>query len=319
MTQRSAATAPPASRNPLAVPFSEVRHEQPEDCLYCEAIAVRGALHQWTIPPHRHEGLHQFQWLDQGSAEVTIDGVAQTVQAPVGLMLAAGAVHGFVYAPHSAGQQVTVPTALLRQALAGATALAARLDHCLVLPSSLPAAAQVEALFTALREEFEAARPGRSEALRAQVALLALWFLRQAGSVPPDEHRQAQRDTLVQRFRALLELQYRRQQPVAFYANSLGVSADHLSRACRAVLGQSALALVQERVTLEARRLLGYTELPVAQIAATLGYDDAGYFSRVFTRQQGMSPSAYRVALLRGVAAAPQGPVGRPAVTRPGL
>lgn len=39
---------------------------------------------------------------------------------------------------------------------------------------------EAPALFAALTAEFCAARPGRTEALRAQVALLALWFLRQA-------------------------------------------------------------------------------------------------------------------------------------------
>ena len=40
----------------------------------------------------------------------------------------ASAVHGFVYSPDSAGHQMTVPTALLHQALVGAPVLAARLD-----------------------------------------------------------------------------------------------------------------------------------------------------------------------------------------------
>lgn len=127
--------------------------------------------------------------------------------------------------------------------------------------------------------------------------------------MPParDEHRQALRDTLVQRFRALLELHFRRHPPLSFYAHSLRVSPDHLSRACRAVAGVSALAMVQQRLLLEARRLLGYTGQPVADIAAALGFDDAGYFSRVFTRQQGLSPTAYRAALVQGLveAAAP--------------
>ena len=41
-------------------------------------------------------------------------------------------------------------------------------------------ASEAPALFAALTAEFCAARPGRTEALRVQVALLALWFLRQA-------------------------------------------------------------------------------------------------------------------------------------------
>ena len=44
---------------------------------------------------------------------------------------------------------------------------------------------------------------------------------------------------------------------------------------------------------LEARRLLAYTAFSVAEIAFQLGFDPA-YFSRAFTRQEGLSPAAFR-------------------------
>ena len=47
----------------LLVPFREVRHDEPDDCLHYESVAVRGTEMDWTIPAHRHEGLHQFQFL----------------------------------------------------------------------------------------------------------------------------------------------------------------------------------------------------------------------------------------------------------------
>lgn len=300
-------TAHPApNRRPdaLAIAFREVRHDQPDDCLHVEAIAVRGALHQWAIPAHRHEGLHQLQWLSQGAVVARIDGVVHRLQAPAALMLAAGAVHGFDYAPDSAGQQVTVPSALLQAGLASAPGLAARLGQTLVLGADRMAgqAAQIESLLSALSDEFHQARPGRSEALRAQVLLLALALLRQAAEPAAHERRQALRDTLVQRFRALLELHGRRQPPLGFYAQILGVSVDHLSRSCRRVVGLSALDLAHEGVLLDARRLLAQGSQPVAEIAAALGFDDAAYFSRFFTRRTGVSPSAYRAALAQGLA-----------------
>lgn len=303
MPARHRPRQPAAPTAPLAVAFREVRHDQPDDCLHHETIAVRGALHHWTIPPHRHEGLHQLQWLAQGAVVARIDGAVQRLQAPVALLLAAGAVHGFDYAPDSVGQQVTVPSALLQAGLAGAPALAARLSQSLVLgPERIgDQAPQVEALLAGLADEFHGARPGRAEALRAQVLLLTLWLLRQAAPPAAHEQRQALRDTLVQRYRALLELHCRRHQPLGFYAQALGVSSDHLSRSCRRVTGLSALALAQERLLLEARRLLAHGPMPVAGVGQALGFDDAGYFSRFFTRRCGLSPSAFRAAAAQGL------------------
>jgi AraC family transcriptional regulator, transcriptional activator of pobA len=186
---------------PIAVAFREVRHFKPDDCLHCEGIEVRGALHDWTIPAHRHEGLHQFQWLRSGAAEIVLAGHATRSPAPSALLLPAGCVHAFRYDPDSTGLQVTVPTVLLERAFAGAPALVARLAQPQVLtPETIgPGAAAVAAVFEGLAAEFERAEPGRIEALQAHAVLLATWFLRQPGAASLDEGRQALRDTLVQR------------------------------------------------------------------------------------------------------------------------
>ncbi|WP_119157275.1 helix-turn-helix domain-containing protein [Caldimonas tepidiphila] len=287
---------------PLAIPFREVRHSRPDDCLHYESIDVRGRLHQWHIPAHRHEGLHQLQLVERGAALATIDGVQHELRAPAALLIAPGTVHGFVFEPACAGHQLTLPSALLQSALGGVPEFAARLASGFLLGGEQIGADMSEGveLFVQLAREFELARPGRVEALQAQAVLLALWFLRHAGEPRADEHRQALRDTLVQRYRSLLELHYRQHRPVSFYAGALQVTADHLSRACRSVAGRSALELMHERMHVEARRLLAYTEAPVAEIALELGFDDPGYFSRFFARLAGQSPSAYRAEVASG-------------------
>lgn len=292
---------------PIAVAFREVRHFQPDDCLHCEAVAVRGALHDWTIPAHRHEGLHQFQWIERGGALVTLDRVPRRVTAPAVLLVAPGCVHAMAYERGTVGRQVTVPSATLQRLFAGAPALAARLATSRVVEHAAfeGHAAQAAALFDGLAAEFERAAPGRSEALQAHVVLLVTWLLRHAEGEPPEARRTALRDTLVQRFRALAELHLRRHLSLGFYADALKVTPDHLSRACRAVTGLSALELLHERLLHEARRLLAYTDAPVADVAHELGFADPAYFSRFFARRAGGSPLAYRADLQSGKAAPP--------------
>jgi AraC family transcriptional activator of pobA len=163
----------------------------------------------------------------------------------------------------------------------------------------------VQRLFADLADEFEHAAPGRAEALAARLLLLATWFLREAGDVPAEQARRSWRDTLVQRYRALLEVQLKRHQPLGAYASQLNVTPDHLSRVCRAATGLSALDLLHERLVLEARRLLAYTEAPIADVARELGFDDPAYFSRFFARRAGQAPHAYRIALQQGHTAPP--------------
>jgi AraC family transcriptional activator of pobA len=293
----------PAAAPLLLVPFAEVRHDQPDDCLHYEPVAVRGKEMDWTIPAHRHEALHQFQLVVRGSVRGAIDGQSFEAEAPVLLMLAPGSVHGFTYSRDAEGHQVTVPTATLRQLL-GANSLAeSALGTSFVRGGAELAGADEECArtFATLGREFQSHAPGRVQALLAHATLLAVAFLRCRGEHEASGRAQALPDTLVRRYRALLEAHYRSPQPLAFYAESLAVTADHLSRICRKTTGESALDLLNGRRMLEARRLLAYTPMPVAEVARELGYEDPAYFTRFFTRHVGDTPSGYRQAVAAGV------------------
>lgn len=286
----------------LLVPFREVRHDQPDDCLHHEQLAVRAHALDWTIPAHRHEGLHQFQMLERGTVRGTIDGRAFEAAAPALLMLAPGSVHGFHYTPDAVGHQVTLPTATLRRLLDGSSLAESELGASFVLGGvQAQEADDCASLFAQVAREFRAQRPGRVHALLALATLLAVQFLRQRGEHFVRGTPHGARDTLVQRFVALVERHYREHQPLSFYADALAVTPDHLSRCCRAVARQPALQLLHERVLLEARRLLAYTPMPVAEVARQLGYDDAAYFSKFFARSVGSTPSEYRALVAQGV------------------
>ena len=81
---------------------------------------------------------------------------------------------------------------------------------------------------------------------------------------------------------------------VADYAHALGCSATHLGRLTRAHAGQSPAAFLTALRMQEARRLLAYTLMDVAEVGYRLGYEDPSYFSRAFRRETGLSPSAFR-------------------------
>lgn len=292
----------PPSAPLLLVPFHEVRHEQPDDCLHYETVAVRAHALDWTIPAHRHEGLHQFQFLTHGSVRGTIDGRAFEAAAPALLMLAPGSVHGFTYTRDAVGHQVTVPSATLRQQLGGSGLAETELGSSFVIAGRQEEECAV--LFERLAREFRAQSPGRVHALLACATLIAVEFLRRRGEQFEREGLQGVRDTLVQRFLALVEQHHRAHRPLSFYAGRLGVTPDHLSRTCRNVARRSAQQFLHERLLLEARRLLAYTPMPVTEVALQLGYQDPAYFSRFFSRQTGNTPSEYRDLVARGVRSA---------------
>jgi AraC family transcriptional regulator of arabinose operon len=73
-----------------------------------------------------------------------------------------------------------------------------------------------------------------------------------------------------------------------------GLSASHFSTLFRSTAGTSAKEYLKRLRSARARELLLTTDLPVTQIAAAVGYDDALYFSRQFRAVNGTSPSMFR-------------------------
>ncbi len=98
------------------------------------------------------------------------------------------------------------------------------------------------------------------------------------------------------RFRRALEEGHRDTRRVEDYAERLGCSVRTLTRAGLAVTGRTAKQIIDDRVALEARRLLACTELPVAEIGRRLGFGEPTNFGRFFHREAGLSPGAFRAA-----------------------
>lgn len=73
-----------------------------------------------------------------------------------------------------------------------------------------------------------------------------------------------------------------------------GLSTSHFSALFRAAADTSVKDYLKRLRSARARELLLTTDLPVSEVAAAVGYDDALYFSRQFRAVNGVSPSDYR-------------------------
>jgi AraC-like DNA-binding protein len=148
--------------------------------------------------------------------------------------------------------------------------------------------------FRRMGEELKGLRADATELLRARLyellVLINRWYLARH----PRAAGRSRNDT-IDRFRSSIERDFRRLHRVSDYAERLDLSAGHLNVLCHAHLGRSASAEIHQRVLLEARRLLRYTDKPAFAIAQELGFADPAYFGRFFRRESGVTPRQYRL------------------------
>jgi AraC family transcriptional activator of pobA len=104
--------------------------------------------------------------------------------------------------------------------------------------------------------------------------------------------------SLVVRMKRLIDSHIAECRRPADYASMLNVSRVYLNEAVKAVTGVSAGEFIRSHAVLSAKRMLVHTDLDINQIAEGLGYDDTSYFSRMFKKETGLTPSEFRENLV---------------------
>ncbi|MFA7822935.1 helix-turn-helix domain-containing protein [Aeromonas dhakensis] len=263
------------------------------DLIHCESIPERSRLHDWEIKPHRHGDLVQLLYVQGGSAELEVEGVRSCVEQPSLQVVPALCVHGFRFSRDIRGHVLSLARPLLDR-------LGMVFDGPpLARAACYPVGAQqryLDTLFDSIAQEYGEQALGRELMLQSLISALLVWVERRAQAIEHAERQVPDRGREhMQRFIGLLELRYREHCPIERYAAELGISAAHLNALCRRLAGQSALQLINQRLLLEAKRCLVYTAMTVNEVADSLGFSEAAYFSRFFKRGTGMTPKAFRM------------------------
>ena len=108
--------------------------------------------------------------------------------------------------------------------------------------------------------------------------------------VPKNEYLDKEMDRTVTYFNE----NYNRDINIDAYAGSRGMSVSWFIRSFRKYTGQTPMQFILSIRINNAQILLETTQYSINEIASIVGYDNQLYFSRLFRKQKGCSPSEYR-------------------------
>nr|WP_295864631.1 AraC family transcriptional regulator [uncultured Chitinophaga sp.] len=154
---------------------------------------------------------------------------------------------------------------------------------------------KLQLLSDVFTEEFKTSDHIQHEMLLVLLKRLIIYVtgLAKSGYVPtkklPDE-----RFHLIRKFMLLVEANFKTEHSVSFYAGQLCKSPKTLSNLFAIYNQKTPSQIIQDRIVVEAKRLLGYTDKSVKHITFELGFEDVAYFSNFFKKNVGMSPSDFR-------------------------
>jgi len=241
--------------------------------------------------PHRDEG-YTFHILEKGAVVMEIDFQTYHVSAPAVVYLHPDQVHRM----HDIDDIIVCSLSISSENLN-----AAHIEILQELTPAVPLALSSEA-FVVVAEYFALSlkcyrqKENRlyhmlvKDSCNALITYLLSVFLNQN----KPEEAFSRFDKVNKSFRKLLERNYCSLKRPGEYAALLHISTAYLNECVKNATGLSVSQLIQDRVILEARRLLYHTDKSVKEIAFELGYADYPYFSRLFSKATGNTAIAFR-------------------------
>ncbi len=272
--------------------------------IHHETIKERSSKHDWTIRLHRHRRLAQIFIFSSAGVYLRAGDVEYTSTDPTLLLIPPGITHGFLFSEDVIGDVISIRLDEMPMAIQHRFGLfSAATDTIFPKPQS-GHFDYIAALINQLGTMYRSVASNKSEVLTSLVDLISLYLvdnLHDKNSLRPATHAQprGRHDLQIDNFCTLLEENFSLPWSVSVYAEKIGVSTPHLTRICRKELGSPPNDLVRQRRMLEAKRLLEYTALSIAEIAHRCGFRDAAFFSRTFKSNLGLSPNHYRKQLDR--------------------
>ena len=106
-----------------------------------------------------------------------------------------------------------------------------------------------------------------------------------------------QQNITLLKFKKSLELNFKSIHSVKEYANILNISSKTLTNHTRETALKTPLELINDRIILEAKRLLSHSNFNINEIGFQLGFEDPSYFVKFFKKQTKKSPSDFRKAI----------------------
>ena len=110
----------------------------------------------------------------------------------------------------------------------------------------------------------------------------------------PDPKLRDQKLDVFRKFNILVETNFRTDHSVNYYAERLNKSPKTLSNIFALYNDKTPVQVIHERILVEAKRLLFYTDKSVKQITYELGFTDPAYFSNFFKKHTSQSPLQFR-------------------------
>ncbi len=244
--------------------------------------------------PHRHD-YYEIIFLEKGSGVHVVDFEQLEIHDNVCYLLAPESVHHFdtLREVNMQGWLVEISKDYMHTIDSSLNVLFCKNRGKMALTIPPEEKVRLSHLLSQMKEEQDSMRNMSAQAVASYFKLVMVELYRLLEQQQQAEHF-TEPDERFLAFMGWVEVLHREVRSITVYADKVHLSPRQLNRICLDMTGKTANQLLNERVSLEAKRLLFNGQIQAKEVGYQLGFDDPSNFVKFFKRHNGISPAGFR-------------------------
>lgn len=243
------------------------------------------------IPPSpRQSRFHEIMWVQKGNVHFMVDGDIYEVQSNSFFILPKNRFHRFLPQEGINGQVIRFSEEYLD-------------DFPRLLFSNFHNLSEVklntqdvhifEMMFKLIQIEYQSDSPNKMVLMNLIKAIIYKLDQIKRNEFCPI-NRIANQFNIVDDFQNLLDKNIIDNRSIHFYADQLNITSRKLGSIIKSIFNTTTENIIAQRLLIEAKRQLVYSDKNIAQIAYDLNFQDNSYFTKYFKKQTQLTPKQYR-------------------------
>jgi AraC family transcriptional activator of pobA len=265
--------------------------------IHHEPLETRSKMYDWEIKEHLHTELFQLFVITQGEGTIISENKELKLIGPCIITIPSNSLHGFIFQPDIKGEVITFSESFLENIFKPTPKILLGINRFNLLLFE-----QNAVIFQQISQHIlEIIRELYDDTLEKQTVIQSLFhllfiYLYRFSLLQKQTIAQSDNRTLryFRAFQKSIKKSLHETKPVSQYAKELNITSVHLNRICQALVQKSALEIVHDYLINEAKKYLLNTNYSVSEISYFLNFKDPAYFTRLFKKQTGVTPTEFR-------------------------
>jgi len=277
--------------------YGENNYSPMLEFVHAEPLESRSKMYNWEIKEHLHTDLIQLFVIENGDGILFSEKNKTNISGPSIVFIPANTLHGFIFQDNVKGDVITFSDFFLENNFKQNQKIVFELNHlqCYNFERNNTLFEQIKTLKEMIVIELNEENIEKRTFINSLFQTLFLSIFR-VNQIQKTSREKTDNKTLkyFQIFQKNLKNNNTESKNISQYAKEIGITTMHLNRICKIVVGKSPIQILHELVVAEAKKYLLNTSYSISEISYFLNFNDPAYFTRLFKKNVGVSPSDFR-------------------------